>query len=88
MEKFSILRLDVNKLNREICNFEYKENERPCIFVRGNTFKTICPAVDLKHSSSFVKSQSEGLLADLDSYKVFIDDSLDFGEIVLRKEGE
>ena len=82
-EKFSIVRIDLDKLNRKLIDYMCKTGEtNPYVFMNKETARK----VDLSKSfdlevTPFVKG---GMIARFNGCKTFINDDLDFGEIEIR----
>lgn len=100
MENFSIANVDVNKLHRKIDEFICNEGQAPYIFANLETYECLARQMDLdfneiKMSGSKLKfnyfsndayffKDDSGMIAMYCGNKAFVDDTLKFGEIVLR----
>lgn len=91
METFSIVdNINVNLLNKKIAEFAYKEGYEPYIFANKETFDTLVKPFE--QAEMFVNSCGIGLVSSYKDHlcgmyqgnKMFMDDTLKFGEIELR----
>lgn len=87
-EKFSIVRqLDTEKLSRRISDFACKEGHDPYIFANYTTLDALmkpCKQEMVFTSFDGKKTLCKGLICKYQGYKMFEDNTLDFGEIELR----
>lgn len=88
-EKFSIVnQLDTEKLSRSILEFVCKEGYAPYIFMNGETYQSLYePYGDdtfQKWDGSSYYHGHTGLIGKYQGYKMFEDNTLEFGEIELR----
>lgn len=80
MRKFSITKIDLEKLDIKITGYRYKTGEDdPYIFASKETIDTITDNVDLKETKDV-----SGICGTYRGYKVFQNDDLAFGEIEIR----
>lgn len=91
MEIFSIVdKININILNRKIVEFACKENHEPYVFANRETIDTLMKQTSLgfnsvTYSRGDVKTcASNCLVGRYRGRKMFIDDTLEFGEIELR----
>ena len=90
METFSIVeKINVNKLNEKIAEFVYREGYEPHIFANNKTLDILTKPIEqeLKFKSSVTGLTSlykSCLVGKYRDNKMFIDDTLGFGEIELR----
>lgn len=88
-EKFSIIKqFDTEKLSRRISEFECKEGCAPYIFVNNFTWQKLYePYRDRDDTLQKLYGYycgHTGLIGKYKGYKIFEDNTLDFGEIELR----
>ena len=86
-EKFSIIKqLDTEKLNEKIAYFVYENGHEPYIFANNTTLETLMKPCKEMVFTSFEgkKTLCKGLVGKYQGYKMFEDNTLDFGEIELR----
>lgn len=84
-EKFSIQakKIDIQKLNIQIQDFEKYNNFRPYIFANHETIKELDSIVG--NGSELCTFKNSGCLCGLfEGHKVYQDDGLQFGEVELR----
>lgn len=89
METFSIVdKINVGKLNTKIAEFVYKEGYAPYIFMNNLTWQSLYePYRDntfQKWNGSSYYHGHTGLIGKYQGYKMFEDNTLEFGEIELR----
>ena len=87
-EKFSIIKqLDTEKLNEKIAYFVYENGHDPYIFANNTTLEALMkPYKQEMVFTSFdgKKTLYKGLICKYQGYKMFEDNTLEFGEIELR----
>ena len=87
-EKFSIVKqLDTEKLNEKIAYFVYENGHDPYIFANNTTLEALKKSYEQEMMfTSFdgKKTICKGLIGKYHGYKMFEDNTLDFGEIELR----
>lgn len=84
-EKFSIQtkKIDIQKLNVQIQDFERYNNFRPYIFANHETIKELDSIVG-SGSELCTFKESDCLCGLFEGHKVYQDDGLQFGEVELR----
>ena len=90
MEKFSIVeKVNVNKLNENIAAFIHKYNYEPYIFTSKDTIEALTKPIE--QDSKFIStvtgidsSFKSCLIGKYSGYKLFEDNTKNFGEIELR----
>lgn len=91
MGTFSITEINTDKLNTKISEYMLKENRRPYVFANKETFDILTNLSG--QYSDFITSQlgeirvypyGNCLVSNYQNNKMFIDDTLGFGEIELR----
>lgn len=81
-EKFSIIKaLDLSKLNKEINDYRFVHREDPYIFINNETRWDIFQ--DSASETTF-EFREYCTISKYCGYKVFIDPTLEYGEIELR----
>ena len=89
-EKFSIIKqLDTEKLNEKIAYFVYENGHDPYIFANYATLGALVKPYEqemkyVEFVNGGVIKKAEGLIGKYQGYKMFEDNTLDFGEIELR----
>lgn len=88
-EKFLIIKqFDTEKLSRRISEFECKEGYAPYIFMNNLTWQKLYEAYRdntfQKWDGSSYYHGHTGLIGKYQGYKMFEDNTLEFGEIELR----
>ena len=89
-KKFSIVKvIDLEKLNNEICLYESKTgNTDTYIFMNYDTINSIkeqtIHGIEDYYNYNFYLQKHCGLIGRYQGYKVFIDDTLSFGEVEIR----
>lgn len=85
-KKFSIIqKIDLDKLNNEIENFiSISKETNPYLFMSKNTFNAIPITDDSLHQFGQINAIISGTLGYYCGYKVFEDNSLEFGEVEIR----
>ena len=89
-EKFSIVKqFDTEKLNEKTAYFVYENGHDPYIFANNTTLEVLMKPY--KQEMKYVEfvdggviKKAEGLIGKYQGYKMFEDNTLDFGEIELR----
>lgn len=82
MEKFSIAdKININILNRKIAEFACKEHHEPYVFTNRETIDTLMKQTSIDFNSVTYLRE---LVGRYKGRKMFIDDTLKFGEIELR----
>lgn len=77
--------LDLNKLNREIDIYISKTNEtKPYLFMNENTINALPCADDALSCLNQINAKVIGIVGYYEGYKIFKDNSLNFGEIEIR----
>lgn len=84
-EKFSIQtkKIDIQKLNIQIQDFERHNNFRPYVFANHETIKELDSIVG-SGSGLCTFKESDCFVGEFAAYRVYQDDTLRFGEIELR----
>lgn len=89
MENFSIIEPNINKLNQKIAEFKCREGYEPYIFASKETFEILTKPIEVEYEAfldgklGIYKSKSCSI-GKYQGKKVFEDDTLKFGEIMLR----
>ena len=89
-EKFSIIKqLDTEKLNEKIAYFVYENGHDPYIFANDSTLEALMKPYEQKMKyvefiDGGVIKKAEGMIGKYQGYKMFEDNTLEFGEIELR----
>lgn len=87
-EKFSIVKeLDIEKLSEKIAHFVYENGHDPYIFANYTTLEALmkpCRQEMIFTSFDGKKTLYKGLICKYQGYKMFEDNTLEFGEIELR----
>ena len=89
-KKFSIIKVDINKLDEEINDYECRTGDAdPYLFMSKDTIIAFleelepCLGVYLT-KDSLRKTRLNGKIGIYEGHKVFEDNDLDFGEIEIR----
>lgn len=82
-KKFSILKVDINKLHKETLDFMASTGEaHPYLFMGKDTARALLESMD-KHEFD-VKWYNPNLVGYYEGYKVYLDTDLAFDEIEIR----
>ena len=86
MDKFFITRtIDLNRLNSKIYEYICKTNEEnPYIFMNRNTINAIPNADTPIRYLNQIPVKVNGIVGYYQGYKVFEDNTLEFGEVEIR----
>lgn len=71
-----LITLNDKKLEEEIHKFEYRTNQKACLFMSNDTLKMLFPC----NVSAF----SEGIIYEFNKRKIYQNDDLNFGEVDIR----
>lgn len=89
-EKFSIVKqLNMMKLNEKLSEFFNVNGYIPKIFASNETLEALKKPYEqemkrIEFVDGGVFTKAEGLIGEYQGYKIFEDDTLEFGEIELR----
>ena len=84
--KFSIIqKIDMNELDRMIDNYQCHTGEtNPYLFMNKSTIEAIPTVDDTLYNLRQICAKVNGIAGYYCGYKVFRDDTLDFGEVEIR----
>ena len=84
--KFSIIqKIDMSELNRMIDEYKISTDEtNPYLFMNESTINVIPNADDTLYDLNQICAKVNGIAGYYSGYKIFKDDSLDFGEVEIR----
>lgn len=85
-QKFSIARdIDIDKLNAKLKWFVETTGEtHPYLFMRKSTIDALPSCDDVLSCLNAISANVNGLAGYYHGYKVFRDDTLDFGDVEIR----
>lgn len=85
-KKFSIVqRINLNKIHNEVDDYILQTNcFEPYLFMSEETTKAIIDEFNLKYSGTSFESESKGMKGAYPSYKVFVNNDLEFGIVEIR----
>lgn len=78
-----LVKVDIDALQSNIDKFEHQTNKKAYLIMNGNTMaclETTYPST-IWHS---VENYKNGIIAEFDHRKVFIDKDIDFGKVEIR----
>lgn len=84
--KFSIVqKIDMTELDRIIDKYQCHTGEtNPYLFMNKSTIDAIPTVDDTLHDLYQITAKINGLIGYYQGYKIFRDDTLDFGEVEIR----
>ena len=83
--KFNIIeKFDVGKLNDKINRFVDKKNYYPYVFLSLSTYNRLLEETEGKYEQISEVTFERAKGAEYKGYKVFVDDTKEFGEVELR----